>query len=308
MVDVVTLGETMVLFHPEEEGPFAEQDRFYKKIGGAESNVAIGLARLGHQSGWVSKLGDDPMGRYVCEVIEGEGVDTTHVKYTDRAPTGMMVKEIDSADDARVYYYRHGSAASTITTEDLPRSYIRQSELFHVTGITPLLSESCQRAVLQAFEVAEDGNTVISFDPNIRDVLWEDATSRQVLRDCISRSNIVKMNIEEAEILFDTGKPKAAIDRVLQMGADRAAVTLGKHGAAGSDGDSYLHLESPDMDVVDTVGAGDAFQAGFLSAVLEGSSLKTALHRGNIAGALAVTVPGDMEGLPDRQQLFSYEE
>lgn len=206
--DVLTLGETMVLFSPDEPGPTKHQQTFKKSLGGAESNVAIALSRLGNDVTWHSKLGADPHGNYINSFVRGEGVDTATVEFTDDAPTGIMFKERRALGETSVYYYRHGSAASTMTPDDLPADAIETADYLHLTGITPALSDSCREATFAAVERAREAGTTISFDPNIRHKLWEsDEEMRRTLLTLVEKSDIVLPGIEEGRTLFDTDTP-----------------------------------------------------------------------------------------------------
>lgn len=293
----------MVLMDPVENGPMKYVDDFRKKIGGAESNFAIGIERLGHDAGWFSKLGKDPHGEHVESVIQGEGVDTGEVIFSEEAPTGIMFKERISNRETHVYYYRHGSAASTMEAGEVPEDYIGGADHLHVTGITPVLSESCRKAVEKAFDIAEENGTTVSFDPNVRMKLWEGEETRKTLVHFLERADMVIISQDEAEKLLDLEDPDEILEDILSTGAKRVAVTLGDDGAIASDGEDTEKHAGYDFPIVDTVGAGDAFSAGFVSAFLEGEGITEALDRANICGALATTVPGDMEGLPSREKI-----
>ncbi len=303
MAEVVSFGETMVLMDPVENGPLKYVNEFRKKIGGAESNFAVGMSRLGHDSGWFSKLGKDPHGEYVESVVAGEGVNTSEVAFTDQAPTGIMFKERISNRETHVYYYRHRSAASKMEASDIPETYITEAEHMHVTGITPVLSDSCREAVEKAFDIAEENNTRTSFDPNIRMKLWEGEETRQTLLRFIESADIVIMSQEEAEKLLDIQDQENILEEILSRGAEKVAVTLGDEGAIASDGDNVKMDRGYNFNIVDTVGAGDAFDAGFISGFLDGKNLEEALDRANLCGGLATTFSGDMEGLPTRKDL-----
>ncbi len=166
--EVVTFGETMVLFQPNDMLPLEYVHEFEKQIGGAESNVAIGLQRLGHSVGWFSKLGKDLFGNYILKCIRGEGVDVSACLYSEEAPTGVFFKEKRSPENVHVYYYRKDSAASLITPEEINREYIANAKILHVTGITPALSESCREAVFEAMDIAKrNGFRILSSAPEL---------------------------------------------------------------------------------------------------------------------------------------------
>ena len=303
---VVTLGETMVLMNPAQSGPMKYLTEFKKQLGGAESNVAIGLARLGHGVGWMSALGDDPHGDYVKAFVRGEGVDVSAVRTDPDHPTGLMFKERREVGETAVYYYRHGSAASAMGPEDLPREYVAEAEYLHVTGITPALSDSCRALVDEAIDVAADAGVKISFDPNVREKLWDsDEHMRSVMTDLIARADIVYPGTDEGELLFDESDPAAIADECIALGAEVAVVTRGSEGAYVAGADTVSEEVSPyDVErVVDPIGAGDGFVAGFLSGQLEGLDLVQSTRRACAVGAFATTVSGDVEALPGREEL-----
>jgi len=298
-LDVVTLGETMVLFIPTSVGPLRFANTFEKTIGGAESNVAIGLARLGHRAGWISRLGNDEFGLFVRNFIRGEGVDTSRVIFDDRHPTAVFFKERQAGREPRVYYYRKGSAASRMSPEDLDETYIREARILHLTGITPALSESCAAAVERAIELAKKHGLLVVFDPNIRLKLWSREEARRVLMDVASRCDIVLPGLDEGRILTGERTPEAIAARLLENGARAAVVKMGKRGAYYATRKKTGYVEGyPVEPIVDPIGAGDAFAAGFLSGLLRGWSYREAIRLGNRAGAYALTVAGDVEGLP----------
>jgi len=307
MPEVVTLGETMVMFSPGGQGPLRYINEFYKRLAGSESNVAIGLCRLGHTVGWISRVGHDEFGQYIIKELRGEGVDVSQVKIDEQAPTGIMFKEIRTSRETRVTYYRKGSAASRMTEKDLDTSYISGAKILHITGITPALSSSCCDTIYRAIEIAKDFGIDISFDPNIRLKLWSIDKARAVLLDIIPKCDIVLPGLDEAELLLGTSGVEESIDKLLQMGVKKIAVKTGADGCWVADANERRHIPgfNPGV-VVDPIGAGDAFAAGFLSGILENKSLSECGIMANAMGALAVTTPGDYEGLPTRKELDDF--
>ncbi|KGP72830.1 sugar kinase [Pontibacillus yanchengensis] len=306
-IDVVTMGETMVLFTGNESLPIPYVHQFKKQIGGAESNVAIGLARLGYKSGWLSKLGDDPFGTYIHHFIRGEGVDTTQVQLTNQAPTGIFFKESLSPEDVRVHYYRHQSAASTLTKEDVSEDYIKEARVLHLTGITPALSSTCKEAVFQAITYAQKHSIPIVFDPNIRYKLWNDLDeAKKTLLEMATHSDIILAGEDEGAFLTGEKDVRAMAMKLKTSEAQHIIVKKGKDGAyILSDGESFVE-GFPVEQVVDPVGAGDGFAVGVISAYLDGHTIPEGVKRGNAIGSLVVKVNGDIEGLPTRPTLEQF--
>jgi len=306
-MDVITFGESMVLFNPDSSGPLRYVHNFNKSMGGAESNVAIALARLGHQAGWFSKLGNDEFGRYIKTTLRGEGVDVSRVIVDSEKSTGILFKERFMNPNPNVYYYRKDSAASNLQPEELDASYIKSAKILHITGITPALSKSCRQAVFKAIEIAKENNMLVSFDPNIRLKLWTKAEAVPVLLEIAKRANIIFPGLDEGEMIFGLNKPEEIAKSFMEMGCSLVAVKLGKDGCyiANKKESQYVKgfpVENPE----DTVGAGDGFAAGFLSGMLRKLELRECGQYANGVGAMAVMVKGDIEGYPDFDQLMSY--
>ncbi|MCZ7574604.1 MAG: sugar kinase [Ardenticatenaceae bacterium] len=296
----------MVLLTPTRPGLLRYATSFDRSVAGAESNLAIGLARLGHRVGWMSRVGDDEFGQCVLSFVRGEGVDVSRVIVDPAAPTAVFFKERRAAGITRVYYYRAGSAASRLSPEDLDPAYIRQARYLHLSGITPALSASCRAAVLRAMDIAREAAIPIAFDPNIRLKLWPAARAREVLRALIGRTNLVLASQEEAELLTGELDPERAARALLELGPALAIVKLGANGALAVGDGGVVHEPVLEVEVVDTIGAGDAFAAGFLAAQLRGWELPAALRLANIMGALTTTVPGDVEGMPTWTEVQPY--
>lgn len=306
-MDVTTLGETMVLFSPQATGYMRYATNFSSRIGGAESNVALGLARLGHHSGWMSRIGNDEFGKKILNFIRGEGVDVSEVHFDDVAPTGLYFKETLTEDEIHVQYYRKGSAASKISPSNLNESYIANAKFLHLTGITPALSNNCYETVMKAIEIARKHHVIVVFDPNVRRKLWAKDRARQVLFEIAAQTDVVLPGIDEGEFLFGEKNPEKVAKRFYHHGASTVVLKLGAAGAYFmSDHENGLVPGFNVKSVVDPVGAGDGFSAGFISGLLDSLTLKKAVERGNAVGAMVTMVRGDVEGLPERNRLLSF--
>ncbi|ADQ06244.1 PfkB domain protein [Caldicellulosiruptor hydrothermalis 108] len=307
MLDVVTIGEAMVVFNPTASGPLRYVNNFVKKVGGAEANFAIGIVRLGHKAGWISKLGNDEFGKCILSVIRGEGVDTSQVKFDPEAPTGIYFKEIREYGETKVYYYRRGSAASRLTPEDLDPDYIGSAKYLHVTGITPALSESCYLTIKEAIKIAKSRGVKISLDPNIRLKLWSKEQARRVIMELAEQADIVLPGITEGEILVGEKNPENIAKKFLDLGVSIVVVKLGEKGAYYATKDESGYVSGfPIEKVVDPIGAGDGFAAGFIAGLLKNYSLKEAVKLANAVGAIATTVIGDFEGLPTMEEVEAF--
>lgn len=306
-MDVVTLGESMALLTPTDVGHMRYATNFTCRVAGAESNVAVGLARLGHKAGWISRLGNDEFGKKILHFIRGEGVDISEVKLDDTALTGIYFKEMKAEDEIHVQYYRTDSAASKMSTEDVNESYIKHAKFLHITGITPALSTSCYETIIRAIEIARKHQVKVVFDPNIRHKIWNGNQAKSVLLEIVAKSDIVLPGLSEAEFLFGDKELETLAQEIYNYGASIVAIKCGANGVYYlSEAESGMVAGIPIKNVVDPVGAGDGFAAGFLSGLLDELSLKAAIERGNAVGALATRVHGDVEGYPERDQLLSF--
>ncbi|AVS91487.1 2-dehydro-3-deoxygluconokinase [Paracidovorax avenae] len=305
--DVVTIGEAMVLFAAQEPGALDSVTRFQRFSAGAELNVAIGLARLGLRVGYLSRLGDDSFGRSLLGAMRQEGVCTTLVETTPAQPTGFMLKSrSDDGSDPQVEYFRRGSAASAMGPQDLHRLAAVRARHLHLTGISPALSPGCRELVFETLRWARGQGMGISFDPNLRPRLWSSAEEMaRTVNALAGLSDIVLPGVTEGRML--TGRDSAPdIARFyLDAGAGEVLVKLGAEGAwCACRSGTASHVPGFAVDkVIDTVGAGDGFAVGVVSARLEGLDLQAAARRANAIGARVVQFPGDSDGLPTRAQL-----
>lgn len=306
MLDVVTLGESMVLFVPERMGLLRNSMTFERSVAGAESNLAVGLARLGHTVGWVSRVGDDEFGACIRNFLRGEGVDVSRVLVDSGAPTGVFFKERRRAGTSRVYYYRTGSAASRLTPDDVAEDYITGARCVHLTGITPALSPSCRATVERVMAIAKDAGIPVAFDPNVRLKLWPAKEARAALLELLPGVDWLLIGHEEAELLTGESDPEKGAKVLIDRGPSTVVVKIGSEGALGLSRDETIHSPAFPVDVVETIGAGDAFDAGFVSGRLRGWDLGECLRLGNLLGALATTVPGDVEGAPTWAEIQPY--
>ncbi|UOF90603.1 sugar kinase [Fodinisporobacter ferrooxydans] len=307
MPELITFGESMVLLTPPSVGSLEDASMFLRSMGGAESNFAIGAARLGISVGWFSRLGKDPFGAYLLKKIRGEGVDTSQVTFDPIYPTAVMFKETKAVGNPNVYYYRRESACSQMKPCDLDEGYIAQAKILHITGITTALSDSCRETIYQAIEIAKRHHTKISFDPNIRLKLWSMDEAREVLLDLAARSDYFFPGEEELNLLFNTNDRNIWKKRILDMRLPCTVVKLGAEGCMVLENEEFTFVPGfPVAKVVDTVGAGDGFAAGFLSSVIRGNSYVEAARIANAVGARCVTFYGDIEGLPTREELDAF--
>lgn len=302
---LVTIGETMGLLWAEDYGPLRHARHLRLGVAGAESNVAIGVSRLGHIATWVGRLGDDDLGDLTEATLRGEGVQLFVSRDTER-PTGLMLKSRRTSSTTRVSYFRAGSAASALTAADLPLDAIASARVLHISGITPALSPSCRASIDVAVDHARRHDTLVSFDVNYRSTLWPESAARPVLQSLAKRADLVFAGHDEAALLLDEDEavPSDKLARAISdLGPREIVVKRGAHGALSYAGNRLIEAPGVVVTAVDPVGAGDAFVAGYLAALLDGAQPEERLRLANITGAFAVTVSGDWEGAPTRREL-----
>ena len=313
--EVVTLGECLVALVASGPGPLAEVGGFERHIAGAEANVAVGLARLGHSVEYIGRVGDDGFGTAILRKLRGEGVGVERLRVDPEAPTGLMIRERRALGAAQVLYYRTGSAGSRLAPEDVDPVAFGGARWLHLTGITPALSASAKAAVDRAIALARGARLTISVDLNLRRRLWTEDAAAPVFRDLVARADIVMGDADEVAVAVgergeggegrDPAEPEVLARKLVALGAGTAVVKLGADGAVAATGKGPV-VHSPALPVaavLDPVGAGDAFAAGFIAAMLDGLPLDQALAAANACGAAAVSAIGDMAGLPDRAEL-----
>lgn len=299
MSEIITIGETMAAFTPKSTGYLHYIKDYELRIAGAESNLAIGVCKLGHSASWFSSLGKDEFGYFVNNNIRAEGVDTRYVHFDEAHRTGVMFKQVLQGKETSVFYYRENSAASFMQPDDLRPEMFAGGKILHLTGITPVLSESCEKLTEEAICMGKEAGLKISFDPNIRRKLWKDKDYTDLLRGIIDKTAILMLGLEEAETLYHTTDKERIVDAFFQKEhAEYLAIKDGSNGAYVADREHGYAIPPYPCKPIDPIGAGDAFNAGFLCALLEERTVQEAGRMAAVAGALATESYGDIEGYP----------
>ncbi|MEU5611576.1 sugar kinase [Streptomyces sparsogenes] len=295
--DVVTCGEAMLLLLAEPGVPLERAAHFRRSVAGAESNVAMGLARLGHWARWLGRVGADPAGRAVLRELRAEGVDVAHAGVDEQAPTGLLLRDSHPHRAIDVQYYRSGSAGSRLAPEHITAEALAGARLVHISGITPMLSPTAAAATDRLIELARAAGAEVSFDPNVRRKLGGAAQWAQTAGRLLREADLVLAGEDELELLTARSADEAAAElldgrahTVVIKRADRSATAL----TAGGRWDQPPYP----VPVTDPVGAGDAFAAGYLSARLRGLSESRALAEAACVAALVVQSATDTDGLP----------
>ncbi|GGL04033.1 ribokinase [Streptomyces flaveus] len=307
--EVVTFGETMAALRAH--GALRLGGSLGLSVAGAESNVAIGLARLGHRVRWAGRVGADELGALVLRTLRAEGVDTSYAVTDDTGrPTGLLLTEPRLGTLTRVSYYRAGSAGSAVSPADVLPALDPGTRILHLTGITPALGPSAAEATLAAATTAREAGITVCLDVNHRSRLWTSDRARTVLRPLLAHTGLLIASEDELPLVQE--RPDAdeskAVHSLLAAGVNEVVVKRGARGATAFTADGATDCAARQVDAVDLVGAGDAFVAGYLSGLLGGADIPARLHRAVTTAAFAVATRGDWEGLPTQDELGLFDQ
>ncbi|WP_309067495.1 sugar kinase [Microbacterium sp.] len=303
-LDVLALGESLGLLVAGRTGRLQQVRDMRLGFGGAESNVAIGVARLGGAAGWIGRIGADAVGELIARELRAESVET-HAVVDGGAATALMLKERPHPGTSRITYYRQGQAGSRLQAEDVPADVVAAARVLHVTGISAGLGAGPLAAVHAAIDHAKAAGVLVSFDVNHRASLWSGpAAATEAYRGLAARADVVFAGDDEAHLVTGETDPERQLDALLGLGAAHAIVKLGERGATyASASGERARRDAVRVSVVDTVGAGDAFVAGWLYELTRGSDAGARLDTAVACGALACTAEGDWEAAPTPSDL-----
>jgi 2-dehydro-3-deoxygluconokinase len=296
MAEVVTLGETMLRLSPVTVSTLEETQQFQVHVGGAESNVAVGLARMGMPAGWISKLVDNSIGRLIAKRIQWHGVDISRIVWSDNGRNGLYYLEPGvEPRTTNIIYDRTDSAFTTLHFEEIDWEFINQARLVHLSGITPALSDEISQLTHKIIDHAKKSQILISFDVNYRSKLWAPATAKEILTPIVEKVNLLICSLNDAATVFGYRSPDAekVAQGLLNQFQNRIVVlTLAERGALAYDGKNSWYQDANQAHIVDRIGRGDSFSAGFLYGYLT-DGIQAGLKYGNAMAALNQTFKGD---------------
>lgn len=309
----LTLGELLLDFVPDEAGvSLAEARSFSKQPGGAPANVAVGLSRLGVSSGFLGKVGDDPFGRYLTDVLAAEGVDVSQVKTDPEARTALAFVALTDAGDRDFMFYRHPSADMRYRPDEIDADYVAGARILHVGSIS-LIQEPSRSATMRALDIAAQAGSLVSYDPNLRLPLWPSAQAAKAgIRSIWRKAHVIKISDDELEFL--TGSRDISAARPLRHdGLRLLAITRGDAGVSFVTPTFEGDVPGFKVDTVDTTGAGDAFMAALLAGLSmapgvdeDPVALEQLMRRANAYGALTTTRRGAIQGMPSATELRTF--
>lgn len=317
--DVVSIGEALIDFIAlDKQTPLTDVKNYRRAAGGGPANVAVGAARLGLQTAFIGKVGCDPFGDHLRDVLGSAGIDLTGLICDPAVNTTLAFVALRETVP-EFFFFRQGTGDTALRFDEIPADVVGNARLFHFSSVS-LTQEPCRSAVLGAVKMARDSGAIVTFDPNIRLSLWPDEqTARAEILAACDMADIVKMNTDEFQFLLGLGEEdiRQGATRFLEKGARLVVVTLGPTGAVMVSNSGYLPIPALPVDVVDTTGAGDAFMAGILSVLSDalgrGDDLKkfdllrmeTLGRWGNATAALTCTQVGGIPSLPERNRVMN---
>jgi 2-dehydro-3-deoxygluconokinase len=297
-VGVLTLGDAMITLNPSETGPLRFVTNFDRKVGGAELNFAIGCARLGLRSKWISRLGNDEFGRVIYNFARGEGVDMEDVTFVDGYPTSVNFKEIREDGSGKTFYYRHQSPILALQPEDITDRLFDGIQILHITGVFLAINPKNLGIAKRLIDIAKEKEIPVSFDPNIRLKLWTIEEAREAYFDILPSVDILLTGLEEIELILGSDTESSLTVFADKYHIDQLVIKDGANGSKLFTGGTWYQEKAFPVDPVDTVGAGDGFDAGYIYSFLKGEAYRERLRFANAVGAIVTTVLGDNEGLP----------
>lgn len=295
---VFTLGDALITFDPTETGPLRYVPGFTRKVGGAELNFAIGCARLGLQTKWASRLGGDEFARVIYNFARGEGVNMANVEFVKGYPTSLNFKEVREDGSGKTFYYRYQSPILTMMPEDIKEEMFEDIDLVHLTGVFLAIDPKNLAITKRVLEIARQKKITVSFDPNIRLKLWTLERAKAVYQEVFPFVDILLTGLDEIEMINGDSSSKALEELAEKYNIQQLVVKDGANGAKVLNDQKWFEKEAFSVKPIDTVGAGDGFDAGYIYSVLNGFTPEKALEFANAVGALVTTVSGDNEGLP----------
>ncbi len=304
-IDLISFGEMLVDFiSKKNEVLISEAEEFTRYFGGSAANVAVNAKRLGVQARIITRIGDDAFGHFLLDVLNKENINTNGIQIDQKRRTPLVFVNKTAGTPAWLAYR---DADKYLEFDEKVEYLIKHTKILYLT--TFIISQKPARKVaLKTLNIIkEDPKKLLAFDPCYRPSLWSDSKiGKSLVKKIIAFSDFIKPSLDDAKIFFGTDSPENYIDKYLQLGANIVILTMGKDGILVSDGRTKIHLSSYPDEVVDVTGAGDAFWAGFITAILDGMSVGKAVKLGNVTAVFKIRGIGALSPIPSKQQLIKF--
>lgn len=304
--DVLSIGEPMVELCATSPGRLSVVEEFKRGWGGDTSNFAVATARLGGSAGYVCRLGGDEFGRSFLDLWRREGVDASRVIVEPDGFTAVYIISFTEGGGHDFTYYRAGAAASRYSPRDLDTEYVARAKVLHTSGISLAVSGSLREASLEAMRACREAGGRVSFDVNMRLKLWPLDVARAACGRAVGNSDVVFASVEDTHTLYGVGEPEGAAEKLRSLGAGTAVIKRGGEGCHVSSEEASFDSPGYSVDVVDTTGSGDAFDAAFMLGLLGKWGMEKSAAFANAVGALTVTGLGAVAPIPTRERALGF--
>jgi len=315
-IDIVCLGEALIDFFAVQTGVYLpEVDSFKKAPGGAPANVAVGCAKLGLKTSFFGRVGDDEFGRFLAGILEGNSVDISQLQYDNNIRTGLAFISLPTPNTREFLFYRNPSADMYIDHKEFDNNILGNTIIFHFGSIT-LIEEPSRTSTYKAVEVAKSNNATISYDPNLREMLWPSLeTAEKTIRDAVSFADIIKCTDNELRLITGEDDIQKGMEKILLMGPRICITTMGENGSFYATKKFFGKVEAFKADTVDASGCGDSFVAGILYNIIKKGIndllnneriLIEALEFSSAAAALTSTRKGVVNSLPSKKEIEKF--
>jgi 2-dehydro-3-deoxygluconokinase len=303
---IISVGDCLILMNPTKTGSLRYVKKFEKEWAGAEANMLVGCSRLGISTGLIGSFAKDPFGRMIYHDLKGEAVDLSQLQWDAKRATPLFFKERRSGGEFAVYYYRTNTAGSFVDFQEINPDYFSDTKIFFCTGIFPALSSANKDFLQKTIELARKKGAMICFDPNIRLKLFENtAAIKKLILPFLEQADLVLISHNEAELLFDTQVPELLFEKFAKQKMSTAVLKQGENGSVGWDRKQIIKQKPIAVDVLDTCGAGDSYNAGFLYGYLQKFSLAESMELGAHCASFAVNSYSDNENAPTLEELLA---
>ncbi len=304
-IDLISFGELLVdMITNEEEAMLSEAEQFSRFFGGSAGNVAVNSKRLGGKTRILTRIGKDPLGDFLLNVLQRENINTETIQIDQKRKTPLVFVNKTSKTPAWLAYR---DADKYIEFNKNVKEIVNKTKIIYLT--TFIISQKPSRkTALKVLEmISKDEDKLLAFDPCYRPVLWsEDDDGEKLVKKIISKADFIKPSLDDAKYLFGPDTPENYIDKYLQVGANIVILTMGEDGVLVSNGKEQFRLKVYSKKVVDVTGAGDSFWAGFINGILDGKKIKGAVKLGNAAAAFKIRGIGALSPIPNKEYLLKY--
>ena len=302
-LDIISIGECMIELSTNESLIYAET--LHKYYGGDTLNTAVAAARLGSKVGYITRVGRDSFQTYLLDSWQAENLDTSNIKIVE-GYNGLYILSIQEESRKEFVFYRKKSAATNLSTDDISEDYIQQANIVYSTGIVQSLSASATGAVKKAFRIAKDKGCLVAYDPNYRERLWDADEANEAMEEIIDCVDIIMLNnIHDAEWLIDQTSPDKIIKYFWDKGVSTVAVKMGKNGCVIGYNGEINTIPGRNAEVVDSTGAGDAFNGGFLHGIACGYTPFESARLATIVASEQIKGIGAVKSLPYRDKAYA---